>query len=103
MGSESWTIIRDGLTVNVSWSAVPINYVEQKEMQRIVVEVIEEEKTKIFRMEKIGKIIFPQEFLGLVEKNGRFEFLGWYNNFDLAQPLEKSTRFNRPITVLERK
>jgi hypothetical protein len=54
-------------------------------------------------MEKMGKITFPQEFLELVEKHGKFEFLGWYNNFDLTQPLEKATRFNRPITLLRRK
>jgi SAM-dependent methyltransferase len=102
-GSESWTIIKDGLTVNVSWSAVPINYVEQKEMERLVIEVIGEGKTKVLRMEKVGKTVFPGEFLGLVEKNGKFEFVGWYNSFDLTQPLEKATRFNRPITVIRRK
>ncbi|HVP92620.1 MAG TPA: class I SAM-dependent methyltransferase [Acidobacteriota bacterium] len=102
-GSENWTVIKDGLMVNVSWSATPINYVEQKEIERLTVEAIENGKTKILRTEKTGKIIFPQEFLELIEKNGRFEFVGWYNNFDLTQPLEKATRFNRPMTVLRRK
>jgi SAM-dependent methyltransferase len=103
VGSESWTVIKDGLTVNVSWSATPINYVEQKEIEKITVEAIENGKTKILRTEKTGKIIFPQEFLELIEKNGKFEFVGWFNNFDLTQPLAKATRFNRPMTVLRRK
>jgi len=103
VGSENWTVIKDGLVVNVSWSATPINYVEQKEIEKVAVEAVENGKAKIFRNEKIGKIIFPQEFLELVEKNGKFEFVGWYNNFDLTQPLEKTTRFNRPMTVLRRK
>lgn len=102
-GSESWTVIKDGLVVNVSWSATPVNYVEQKKIEKITVEAVESGKSKMFRNEKISKMIFPQEFLELVEKNGKFEFIGWYNNFDLAQPLEKATGFNRPMTVLRRK
>jgi len=103
LGGESWTVIKNGLTVNVTWATMPTNYVEQKMMERIIVEAIEDGKPKIFKMEKMGKITFPQEFLELVEKHGKFEFLGWYNNFDLTQPLEKATRFNRPITLLRRK
>jgi hypothetical protein len=48
-------------------------------------------------------LIFPQEFLELVEKNGNFEFLGWYNNFKLGESLEKAKKMNRPITLLRRK
>jgi hypothetical protein len=51
----------------------------------------------------VGKMIFPQEFLELVEKNGKFEFLGWYNSFNLAESLEKAKKINRPITLLRRK
>ncbi len=103
LGRESWTIIKDGLTVNVTWEAVPLNYVEQKITERIIVEVIEKAGARIFKTEKVGKLIFPQEFLELVRKNGKFEFLGWCNSFDLMQPLEKATRFNRPVTLIRRK
>jgi len=102
-GGESWTIIKDGMTVNVSYEAVPINYVEQKIIEKITAEVIENGKAQILKLEKAGKLMFPQEFLELVEKNGKFEFVGWYNNFDLTQPLEKATKFNRPMTILRRK
>jgi len=103
LGGENWTIIKDGMRVNVSYEAVPISFVEQKIMEKTTVEVIKNGKTQIIKLEKIGKLLFPQEFLELVEKNGNFEFLGWYNNFDLTQPLEKATKFNRPMTILIRK
>jgi SAM-dependent methyltransferase len=103
LGSESWTVIKNGLIVNVAWSTSAVNYVEQKVTNRLVVEAMEDGKSRVFKTEKMSKIVFPQEFLELVKKNGTFEFLGWYNNFDLAQPLEKATRFNRPMTVLRRK
>jgi hypothetical protein len=96
-------VIRDGLVINVTWSVAPLNYVEQKIIERITLEVIEEGKTKVLKTEKVGKLIFPQEFLELLNKNGKFEFIGWFNNFDLEQPLEKAERFNRPVTLLRRK
>jgi len=103
LGGESWTIIKDGMTVNVSYGAVPLSYVEQKIIEKITVEVIKNGKTRVLKLEKTGKLLFPQEFLELVEKTGNFEFVGWYNNFDLTQPLEKATKFNRPMTILRRK
>ena len=103
LGKEGWTVLKDGLTVNVTWEAVPLSLVEQKAIDRLIVEVFEEGKTIVFKTEKVNKIVFPQEFLELVEKNGKFEFLGWYNHFNLAESLEKAKKMNRPMTLLRRK
>jgi len=103
LGSQSWTVIKNGLTVNVTWEMVPINFVEQKIIDKAIVEVIEKGKTRVFKTEKVDKVVFPQEFLELVEKNGKFEFLGWYNSFNLAEPLENAKKINRPTTLLRRK
>jgi SAM-dependent methyltransferase len=103
LGRESWTVMKDELIINVDWSVTPVNYVEQKVVEKITLEVIEGCKKKVLRNERVCKLIFPQEFLELLGKNGKFEFLGWFNNFDLEQPLEKAEKFNRPITLLRRK
>ncbi|NWG10828.1 class I SAM-dependent methyltransferase [Candidatus Bathyarchaeota archaeon] len=103
VGRESWTITRNGLTVNVTWEAVPINLVEQKIIDCVTVVAIEDGRRRVFKTEKEDKIVFPQEFLMLVEKNKRFEFLGWYNNFNLEEPLENATKISRPMTILRRK
>ena len=103
LGRERWTMLKGGLIVNVTWEQEPMSLTEQKIVDRLIVEVLEQGKTTVFKTEKIDKIIFPQEFLELVEKNGKFEFLGWYNNFNLADSLEKAKKINRPITLLRRK
>jgi len=103
VGGENWTVMKEGLTVNVTYEENVLNMVEQKTLERITVEVIENGKTKILKEETVSKVIFPQEFLELVDKNGKFEFVGWYNNFDLDQPLERATKMNRPTTLLRRK
>ena len=95
--------MKDGLIVNVTWEEEPMSLTEQKIIDRLFVEVLEQGKTTVFKTEKMDKIIFPQEFLELVEKNGKFEFLGWYNNFNLADSLEKAKKINRPMTLLRRK
>ena len=103
LGRENWTVLKNGLIINVTWEETPVNLVEQRVLERCIVEVVENGKTKVLKEETVLKVFFPQEFLELVNKSKRFEFLGWYNNFDLAQPLEKATRFNRPMTILRRK
>jgi SAM-dependent methyltransferase len=103
LGREGWTVLKDGLTVNVTWEEVPMNLVDQKAIDRLIVEVFEEGKTTVYKTEKVNKKVFPQEFLELVEKNGKFEFLGWYNSFSLTQPLEKVKKVNRPMTLIRRK
>jgi SAM-dependent methyltransferase len=101
---EGWTVIKDGLTINVDWRVTPLNFVEQKVKESITLEVIEQGRTtKILKTEKVGKLIFPQEFLELIHKNGKFEFVGWFNNFDLKQPLETTRKFNRPVILLRKK
>jgi hypothetical protein len=103
LGRESWTVMKDELIINVDWDVTPIDYVEQRVVERITLEVIEEGKKKVLRNERMCKLIFPQEFLELLGRNGKFEFLGWFNSFDLEQPLEKAERLNRPVTLLRRK
>jgi len=100
---EKWAVLKEGLIVNVTCEEIVLNKVEQKILERITVKVIEDGKTKVLQEETISKVIFPQEFLELVNKNGKFEFVGWYNNFDLDQPLERATKIDRPITLLRRK
>ncbi|MGA3192176.1 MAG: hypothetical protein ABSD73_06645 [Candidatus Bathyarchaeia archaeon] len=53
------------------------------------------------------KFIFPQEFKALVELNGRFEFLGWWQGNEstwyLDKPLEKAKSPNSLNMVLLRR
>jgi len=49
------------------------------------------------------RIIFPQEFLLLIELLDDFEFIGWWNNWDLRKPLKANQKISRPITIIRRK
>jgi hypothetical protein len=49
-----------------------------------------------------ARVILPQEFLLLVEKSGVFEFIGWWNNWNLDEPVEGAQKIDRPITIIRR-
>jgi hypothetical protein len=46
------------------------------------------------------RIVFPQELRALVEMAGGWEFCGWFSNFSLKQPLERSAAALVMVTVL---
>ena len=47
-----------------------------------------------------AKIFFPQEFLCLVELSGRFEFIGWYNDFSFTAEVKAA---GRHIAILRKR
>jgi hypothetical protein len=47
-----------------------------------------------------AKVFFAQEFLCLIELSGRFEFIGWYNDFDLAAKFKPE---GRHIVILRKR
>jgi hypothetical protein len=58
----------------------------------------------------MAKRLFPsvmawmlfRPFLLLLEKSGAFEFVGWWNNSDLAQPIPARDLVDWPMTVIRR-
>jgi hypothetical protein len=46
------------------------------------------------------KVFFPQEFLSLVELSGRFEFIGWYNDFSFTADVNAE---GRHVTILRKR
>lgn len=87
----------------MTWEETPLDLERQLVLDRITVKIKEETEIRVLKEESPYKFLLLQEFLKLIDQNGKFEFIGRYNNFDLNQPLEKATKINRPITILRRK
>jgi SAM-dependent methyltransferase len=101
-GGDSWEMERDGIKVKatVSWKA--ISRVEQTFEETIILNVDDHgEKDNIVGRE-IKRAIYPQEFLCLISGLRDFEFVGWWNNWDLGQPLEQTDKIDRPIALVRR-
>ena len=99
---DSWEMELDGIQVKTEFSRKAINRVEQTFEETITLEVDDHGK-KLNLIEKgLKRAIYPQEFLCFISSLKGFEFVGWWNNWDLSQPLEKADKISRPIVLVRR-
>ena len=101
-GGSSWKMERDGISVKTTVTWEPVNRVEQVFDERIKLEV--NDHGHLYRIEdtEIKRAIYPQEFLFFISGRTDFEFVGWFNNWDLSQPLGPGMKISRPITIVRR-
>jgi len=103
---DSWTIEQENIKVTTHYSEKPVNVVHQLMEETIHLEVLEGETTSSLRETSIKRVIFPQEFLQIINQIRELEFVGWWNNWDLDKPLDSikdPAKISRPITLLRRK
>lgn len=102
-GGGSWEMERDGIKVKTTVSWKPINRVDQT-FEEIITQDVDDHGKKLEIIDQdVKRAIFPQEFLLFISGRSDFEFVGWWNNWDLDQPLEKAEKIDRPIMLVRRK
>lgn len=98
----NWEIEREGIRVKttVMWKA--INRVEQTFEEKIIFEVTDHSKKLNIVGKDTKRAIYPQEFLLFVSGLKDFEFVGWWNNWNLQEPLEQAEKIARPIALVRK-
>jgi SAM-dependent methyltransferase len=99
---DSWEIVSGQVKVKTTYQQTLINPVEQIFEGSLVLDVEDEGVKKVLRETGMDRKIYPQEFLLFVAARSDFEFVGWWNNWDLTQPLGETQKISRPITILRR-
>ena len=97
---RSWTRRKDGVTVHTRYRAELTDTVAQTYDECLTFTVDDHGRAEIVIGRVPAKVFFPQEFLCLVELSGRFEFIGWYNDFSFTAELKPD---GRHLTVLRRR
>ncbi|MCH9032788.1 MAG: class I SAM-dependent methyltransferase [candidate division Zixibacteria bacterium] len=103
---SSWDMEEAGIKVstNVKWK--PLDLAEQVFEEVITFDINDNGKRVRISGSEIKKAIYPQEFLLFVSAHKDWEFIGWWNNWNLADPLEKysktAQKISRPIVVLRK-
>lgn len=100
--TESWEMSRDDIKVKATYQVKPINPVEQTVEEIITLEAEDAGAPVALREVLVRRDIYPQEFLLLMASRSNFEFVGWWNNWDLTQPLDGTQTINRPIIVVRK-
>ena len=89
---RSWTRRRGGLTVHTRYRAELTDPVAQTYDECLTFTVDDRGKEVVINGRVPVKVFFPQEFLSLIELSGRFEFIGWYNDFSFSAKLKPDGR-----------
>jgi len=95
---RGWTRRHDGVTVRMRYRAEIVDAIAQTYDECVTLDVDDHGTAHRIEGRVPTKFFFPQEFLCLVEAS-RFEFVGWFNAFDLAAPV---TPQGRHIVILRR-
>jgi SAM-dependent methyltransferase len=89
---RSWTRHKAGVTVHTRYRAQVTDPITQSYDECLTLTVDDHGNKTVIDGRVPTKVFFPQEFLCLLELSGRFEFLGWYNDFSLTAELKPEGR-----------
>jgi len=89
---RSWVRQRNGVRVHTRYRAEMIDEVAQTYNECLTFTVDDHGNGMIIEGRVPAKVFFPQEFLCLVELNGRFEFIGWFNDFSFTAEVRPEGR-----------
>ncbi len=98
----SWPMEADGIKVDTTNKWTAVDRVEQMFNETITLEVDDNGKKVTVSGTDLRRAIYPQEFLLFVNRLEDWEFVGWWNNWNLDDPLEHQTKIGRPVTILRR-
>ncbi|MEK7476164.1 MAG: class I SAM-dependent methyltransferase [Candidatus Coatesbacteria bacterium] len=101
-GGETWEVEQEGIRIKVSYIPEAVDPIAQTSRGLDTLEVDDHGRRFTLQDVSVKRDIYPQEFLLLLKARGDFEFVGWWNNWDLDQPLSGSQKIARPITVIRR-
>jgi hypothetical protein len=99
-GSQSWTMERGGVKVETTYTVELNDALAQTLLETIRLDVDDHGNKVVLEERAETRMIFPQEFDALVELDGRFEFLGWFERSS-TQRLIKASPDN--IALLRRR
>lgn len=103
---DSWSIEAHDLQVTTHYSEKLVDVAAQQIEEHIRLDVLEGESSLAYSETSLKRVIFPQEFLQIIQQIHEFEFVGWWNCWDLDQPLagiQDPKQISRPITLLRRR
>ena len=97
---QSWTISKNRIKIRTTFYAEIINHAKQIFEENIILDINDNKiKKKIYNNE-LRKFFFPQEFLSLIKCHNKFEFMGWFNDFDINKPVSCN---GRQAVILKKK
>ena len=100
---QSWRMEKDGIVVEVNVKLSNIDPAEQIVREVATLNVEDRGKTLTISSSDLRRMMYPQEFLLMIDSMDEFEFVGWWNDWVLNQPLSQvESEISRPIVLIRR-
>ena len=99
---ETWSEEQDGVRVVATYHAASLDRAQQTYRETLTLEVFDKGRDFILHETAIKRAIYPQEFLFFLELRKDFEFVGWWNAWDLNQPLGEAASCYRPVVAVRK-
>lgn len=93
---------RDGVTVESRFNIRLIDPAEQMYEEVWTLDVNDRGQRRNLQMTERNRAVFPREFLNFVKSRPDFEFVGWWREWDLTQPIDSISEITRPVALLRR-
>ena len=99
---ESWQTSKRQTKIKFIYQTRMKDYAKQLFEEIITLNINDGGKKKILLQKNLRKAVYPQEFLNFLSLRGDFEFMGWWNNWNLKKPLSGTEKISRPIVIIRR-
>lgn len=100
-GVVEWTLSRRGVRVRttLAWT---FDWLQQTFAEKLLLDV--DDRGRRIRCEDHSRrrALFPQEFLHYIATRPDFEFVGWWDGFDLDAPIVPGRAVQRPVVAVRR-
>ncbi len=99
---DTWTQRRGDIEVKTIYRTRLVSPVEQIMEEDVTMQENDAGTHHVLHQVAHQREIYPQEFLAFVEYRPTWEFIGWWESWDLDRPLEDLGVVHRPVVVIRR-
>ncbi len=99
---NAYEIQRDGITIRSTFDIILLDERERLYEEIWNVTVDDHGFERQFRMVEHNRAILPEEFLRFIAEREDFEFVGWWDNWDLERPIAAESKATRPLALVRR-
>jgi SAM-dependent methyltransferase len=94
---------RDGIKIESRFDIRLLDKEQQMYEEIWTLDIDDHGKQQQLKRTEHNRAVFPAEFLEFVKSRTDFEFIGWWRDWDLSQPITNNCQIIRPVTLLRRK
>ena len=99
---NAYTIERDGVEIESKFAIKLLDSASQTYEEVWTVNVNDRGRHRTFEMIERDKAILPGEFMKFLQTRRDFEFVGWWKDWDLQQPIASKADVSRPVVLIRR-